>query len=657
MTAAVVPPPPEQVPLAPPPSILVVEDERVIARCIAAQLAEMGYAVAGSAATGEEAVRLALELRPDLVLMDINLGAGIDGVEAATRIRKQVDVPVVYLTANSDRATIQRAKLTDPFGYVLKPYEDGDLRTAVEIGLYRHSIEWRLRENEQWLAATLRSIGDGVIATDARGRVRFMNGLAESLTGWTQAEALGRDVGEVFRVVEGASRKPLPNPILDALARGEPRDLPADTILIDKLGAEHFIADSADPIRDAKETVSGAVLVFRDVTEHRRLEEHLRQAQKMEAIGRLAGGIAHDFNNIMTVVTGFSELLLLDGIIAAPMPAPDRLDLLQNIYNAGTRAATLTQQIMAFSRKQMLVPCVLNLNTVLRDIGVMVQRLIGANIEFVIEPSADLGPVKADPTQIGQVILNLAANARDAMPKGGRLVFTTSNTQLEEAAAHRPPDVPPGWYAMLSVRDSGFGMSEEVRSHVFDPFFTTKGVGEGTGLGLATVYGIVKQSGGHIEVSSTVGLGTTFRIYLPLVADPMTPPSSRELRLASKGHETVLIVEDDDTVRKMTRLMLERCGYKVLEAPDGLKAVEMAERHWPPIHLLITDLVMPHMSGREVAERLLTFKRGLRVLYMSGYTEDVIVQQGVGSAAADFLHKPFSLGDLTSKVREVLDRA
>ncbi|MBP3954857.1 response regulator [Gemmata sp. G18] len=639
-----------------PSTVLVVEDERIIALCIETQLKELGYVVAGSVATGEDAVRKALELRPDVILMDINLGAGIDGVEAAGLIRKQLDVPIVFLTANSDGPTLQRAKLTDPFGYVLKPYEDNDLRTAIEIGLYRHQMEWRLRENEQWLAATLGSIGDGVIATDARGRVRFLNGLAEHLTGWSQTDALGKPVHEVFQIVEEKSRRPVPNPVLEALAKGTPAKLPLDTVLIDRGGAERSIDDSASPIRDVTGTVSGAVLVFRDVTERKQLEGHLRQAQKMEAIGRLAGGIAHDFNNIMTVITGFSELLLADGVLSEPMRPAERMESLRNIHDAGMRAAALTQQIMAFSRKQVLVPCVLNLNAIFRDIGVMIKRLIGADIEFVTDLAPDLGHVKADPTQIGQVILNLAANARDAMPKGGRLVVTTRNTELDEATAHRHLDVEPGWYAMLSVRDTGFGMSDEVLAHVFDPFFTTKGVGEGTGLGLATVYGIIKQSRGHVEVSSSVGNGSTFRVYLPLVVEPATPPTTREQRLSAKGHETILLVEDEETVRLMTRMMLERSGYKVLEAPDGLEAVAVAEKHWPPIHLLITDLVMPHLSGREVAERLTALKRGLRVLFMSGYTEDTIVQQGVESAGIDFLHKPFSLSALTGKVREILDR-
>jgi len=632
-------------------AILVVEDDRLIAKGIEKQLKSMGYVVAGLASTGEEAVRKAIELRPDLILMDIFLGLGIDGVEAAERIHRQMDVPVVYLTAHSDAATLQRAKLTDPFGYVLKPYEDRDLQTAIEIGQYRHKMERRLREHEQWLAATLGSIGDGVIATDEQGRVRFLNALAERLTGWTQADAIGMDVREVFQIVGETSRQPVKNPVLEALEQEEPTALAPDTLLIDKTGVERPIDDTAAPIRDVHGKVSGAVLVFRDITVRRRLEGHLRQAQKMEAIGRLAGGIAHDFNNIMTIISGYSEILLADS-----QSDSDRHDMVQHIHDAGKRAAGLTQQIMAFSRKQMLVPSVLNLNAIVRDMGAMVKRLIGSDIFFEADTAPDLGQVKADPTQIGQVVLNLAANARDAMPNGGRLVVATANAKLEEAVTRQHPDVKPGQYVMLSVTDTGCGMSADVLAHVFEPFFTTKGVGQGTGLGLATVYGIVKQSGGHIEVFSKLGEGTSFRVYLPRIDEPKPESGRVEVGLAAKGHETILLVEDEEMVRRMTKLILSQSGYTVLEASNGKEALAVAERHRGPIHLLITDLVMPNLRGRELAERLTAVRSGLRVLFMSGYTEDMVVQQGVESATANFLPKPFSLASLTNKVREVLDR-
>ncbi len=632
-------------------SILIVEDEKIIAKGIEKRLKGMGYTVAGMAATGEEALEKVESLRPDLLLMDINLGAGMDGVAAAELVRVRFDLPVVFLTAFSDDATLQRAKLTEPFGYILKPYEDQDLRTAIEIGLYKHRMDRRVRENEQWLAATLGSIGDGVIATDGRGEVRFLNSLAERMTGWSAADAVGRNVTDIFRIVEEKSRETVRNPALDALRTGESTELAPGTVLIDRAGGERPIDDSSAPIRGATGAVDGAVLVFRDITERRRLEDHLRQAQKMEAIGRLAGGIAHDFNNIITIISGFCEFLL-----SGDYPEASRGQFVRNIRDASDRATSLTQQIMAFSRKQLLVPRVLDLNAVVAEMGALVKRLIGSNIEFVAELAPDLAPVKADPTQIGQVFLNLAANARDAMPQGGRLVVTTSNVVLDESTTREFPDVAPGRYALLAIADNGVGMDEAVLAHIFEPFFTTKAVGRGTGLGLATVYGIVKQSGGHVAVASRPGEGTLFRIYLPSVQAAAAPAVALARSPAKRGDETILLVEDEETVREMMKLVLKSNGYEVLDAADGAMALAVARAHPGAIHLLMTDLMMPHLSGRELADRLVAEKRVGRVLFMSGYTEDVLARQDVESSSADFLHKPFTLEGLTTKIREVLDR-
>jgi PAS domain S-box-containing protein len=632
-------------------NILVVEDDKIIAKGIEKRLKGMGYAAAGLASTGEEAIQKAVDNRPDLILMDICLGGGMDGVAATELIRKRVDVPVVYLTAYSDPATLERAKITEPFGYVLKPYEDRDLQTAIEIGLYKHKADRRLRENERWLAATLASIGDGIIATNEQGLVRFMNALAEQLTGWTQTDALGRDVQEVFNVVEAKSRQPVTNPALDALKKGERIGLAPNTILIGKAGTELPIDDSAAPIREVNDRMVGSVLVFRDITERRRLEEHLRQAQKMEAIGYLAGGIAHEFNNIMTIIMGFSDVLLTSDRIATPDQRP-----LRAIHDAGKRAASLTQQIMAFSGKQMLMPCVLNLNSVVRDMDAMVKQLLGPNIEFVTNPAPDLGLVRADPTQLGQVLLNLAANARDGLPNGGQLIVATSNAELDEETARQHLDVKSGRYVLLSIGDTGPGMTKDVLAHVFEPFFTTKGLGQGTGLGLATAYGIVKQSGGHIEVSSKLGEGTTFRVYLPLFEEPAQSPDRQETAATAKGQETILLVEGEENLREMTSMILTQSGYNVLDASTSLEGMAVAKEYQGPIHVLLADLEMPKLSGPEMAQRLTAIKPGLRVLFMSGYTEDMILRHGFEAVSASILPKPFGLSDLTKKVRDVLDR-
>jgi PAS domain S-box-containing protein len=629
--------------------ILIVEDEAIIALGIERQLKQMGYAVVGLAGSGEDGLRLALAHRPDLVLMDIQLGHGIDGVQAADAIRQSVGVPVVYLTAHSDSATLQRAKLAEPFGYVLKPYEERDLQTAIEIALYRHRMEQRLRENEEWLAATLASIGDAVIATDELGRIRFLNSLAERLTGWRHHEALGRPHAEIFRIVEGTTREPIPSPVDEALATGRNATLAENAVLLAADGAEYPVDDSAAPIRDVNGAVAGAVLVFRDVTERRRLEESLRQAQKIEAIGRLAGGIAHDFNNILTVIVGTGELLgqRLGG-------DPDGAELLYQMVSAAQRASVMTQQIMAFGRKQLLQPRVLDLNGTVHDLAGMVRRLMGPHVEVVIDVAADLGRTRADATQVGQILLNLAANARDAMETSPvhRLTIATANVELDASVTRLYPDVPAGRYVRLSVTDTGVGIPANRLGGVFEPFFSTKAIGEGAGLGLASVHGIVKQSGGHIEVTSVVGQGSTFHVYLPRVDEPQ-PAAPRPP--ARGGLETILLVDDEASLRLLTRKVLEQRGYRVLEAADGAAALEVCAGLERPIDLLITDLTMPGQSGRALAEQMRAGQPGLRILFMSGYADPAAVPLAASAAGTGFLAKPFTPTSLAAKVRAILD--
>jgi PAS domain S-box-containing protein len=382
------------------------------------------------------------------------------------------------------------------------------------------------------------------------------------------------------------------------------------------------------------------------------LEEQLRQSQKMEAVGQLAGGIAHDFNNMLTVITGHSELLLQQGDLHESLRGP-----LAEIQKAGERAGMLTNQLLAFSRQQTLHPTVLDLNTVVGDAATMLQRLIGEDIAIEIIPAQHLGLVKADQGQLGQVLINLAINACDAMPQGGRLTIETANIQIDPADAVRHPGMQPGSHVMVTVHDTGCGMDAETQAHVFEPFFTTKEKGKGTGLGLSTVYGIVKQSGGHIRVASEPGRGTTFTIYLPRVeAEALTPAASPEAKPADRGTETILLVEDEDTVLEVARDTLEEYGYTVLAACNGQEALLFSERHEGPIHLLLADVVMPGYSGREVAERLLAHCPDMKVLFMSGYMRDTIARHGVLVPGIILLEKPFRPETLARKVREVLDR-
>jgi PAS domain S-box-containing protein len=407
------------------------------------------------------------------------------------------------------------------------------------------------------------------------------------------------------------------------------------------------------PVLNVQGRVTGVLGIFWDITDQRALEAQLRHAQKMEAIGQLAGGVAHDFNNLLTVITGYSELLL-QGLAADD--ASHRI--VSEIRKAGERAARLTHQLLAFSRKQILAPVLLDLNAIVSDMEKMLRRLIGEDIELITVPDPALGRVKADPGQIEQVIVNLAVNARDAMPRGGKLTLATANVFLDEPYGRTHEEIAPGGYAMLAVADTGCGMDEETKSHLFEPFFTTKEVGKGTGLGLATVYGIVKQSGGHVEVDSRPGQGSTFKIFLPLAAEPDTgfapqPADANHLQ----GRETILLVEDEVAVRRLALRILRQCGYTVMDAENGPEALSMVEAHAGPLDLLLTDVVMPRMSGRQLADQLLALRPQLKVLFLSGYTDDAIVRHGVQDTEVRFLQKPFTSASLARKVRQVLDQA
>jgi PAS domain S-box-containing protein len=392
------------------------------------------------------------------------------------------------------------------------------------------------------------------------------------------------------------------------------------------------------------------LVLAQDVTERMRLEAQLRQAQKMEAVGQLEGGVAHDFNNLLTVITGYGDLVL-DRL---PAGDPTR-ELIGEITKAGARAAALTRQLLAFSRKQVLAPQVVDLNAIVLDMEKMLRRVIGEDIDLATRLQPSLGRVRADPSQVEQVLLNLAVNARDAMPTGGKLTIETHDIELDEGYAQTHTEVRPGPYVLVAVSDTGCGMIPEVQARIFEPFFTTKEPGKGTGLGLATVYGIVKQSGGHIDVYSEPGLGTTFKAYLPCVRAVAKPKSHAGLLPTPRGNETVLLVEDEDAVRALSRHVLQSSGYTVLVAAHGREALRIGEQHPPPIHLLVTDVVMPELGGRQLAEQLLRLHPEMKVLYLSGYTDDAVVRHGVLHEEVNFLLKPFSPAVLAYWVREVLD--
>jgi len=417
---------------------------------------------------------------------------------------------------------------------------------------------------------------------------------------------------------------------------------------------------SASLILDGEKKPLAIICVTRDISIRKRseeertaLEDQLRQSQKMEAIGQLAGGVAHDFNNLLTVIKGYCQLSLAEMKESTPIK-----DVLEVINKAAEKAADLTRQLLAFSRRQIMEVRVLDLNALLQNLDKMLRRIIGEDIELVTLLGKDVGRVKADPGQIEQVVMNLAVNAKDAMSKGGKLIIETANAELDEAYAHAHVAVTPGRYVMIAVSDTGVGMGPEVRDRVFEPFFTTKGKGRGTGLGLSTVYGIVKQSSGNIWVYSEPGKGTTFKIFLPRVDEPAEKLRAQAVKEEfSLGSETILVVEADKEVRNLAVRILKRQGYTVLDGSYGDEALNVCRNHQGPIHLLLTDVVMPGMSGHELAKRLESFHPEMKVLYMSGYTDDAIVMHGVLVRGVNYIQKPFTVDALAKKVREVLEQS
>jgi PAS domain S-box-containing protein len=418
-----------------------------------------------------------------------------------------------------------------------------------------------------------------------------------------------------------------------------------------KDGREVWLNDTAVVVQgsDAHPVMEGIMV---DITDRKHLETQLQQSRKMEAVGRLAGGIAHDFNNLLTIITGYTDLALSRPAI----PLELRADI-ERIENAAARAAALVRQLLAFSRKQVLQPKTLDLNSIVINLDKLLRRLMDDNIEMTTSVSQNVGKVKADPAQIEQVLMNLVVNARDAMPQGGRIVIETSNVDLDSAYADGHASVKPGRYVMLAVSDTGMGMDRETVAHIFEPFYTTKESGRGTGLGLSTVYGIVKQSGGYIWVYSELGKGSTFKVYLPRIEESVDENASLPIQLDSqRGSETILLVEDEEAVRDLIQTVLNDQGYNVIPSRDTQHALQIAETFAHEIHMLLTDVVMPGMSGRELAARITARRRGIRVLFMSGYTDNVITSGGVLEKGITFLQKPFSPGQLTQKVRDVLTR-
>ena len=510
----------------------------------------------------------------------------------------------------------------------------------------RKQAEAAVRESEERFRATFEQAAVGIAHADIAGRWLRMNQQLCEILGYTQEELRTLTFQEITHPDDldtdlTAHRRLLANEI---------QSYATEKRFVKKGGSIVWVHLTVSFARDAAGEPQYWIAVIQDISERKRLEQELLHAQKLEGVGQLAGGIAHDFNNVLTVIIGRSYLIL-----RRLRPADPLYRHFEVIQKTADRAAGLTQQLLAFSRKQVLQPKVVDLNMLVGQSATMLTRLIGEDIELTFVPGEDLGRVRVDPGQLEQVIVNLAVNARDAMPQGGRLTIETGNVALDETYAARHVGVVPGAHVMLAVSDTGTGMDAATKARMFEPFFTTKGPGEGTGLGLATAYGIIAQSGGHVRVYSEVGSGTSFKMYLPRVSGPADTLEAAAPIAMPSGVETILLIEDEEEVRKLAREVLEQCGYTVLEASVGSDAMLMAQRHAGTIELLLTDVVMPRMSGRALAEHITAVRPEIRVLFMSGYTDAAIVRHGVLEPEIDFIQKPFTPTALALKVRRVLD--
>jgi two-component system cell cycle sensor histidine kinase/response regulator CckA len=755
--------------------ILIVEDDNIIALELRNRLEGMGYDIVAVTAYGEEALTHVEQDPPDLVLMDIQLRGGLDGIEAAAAIQTRFNLPVVYLTTYADEHTLQRAKVTQPYGYIIKPFQERELSTTIEIALDKHAIEHELKERDRhftslldnplgyiiyrlkasddptnptvthvstsiyeilgippeqsktfqaWFVhvhpddlARIRTANErirrppflfdeevrynhptrglrwfhirtnGIPFADDPEQIEWANGIVIDITERKQAEAAyhtlvdtslqglmilqnsqivfanqamanicGFTIEEIREFIWEEIKQHIHADDrdwllakLNLLVSGTDLAHQSEFRFIHKDGTVRWVQTFSSRI-DYSGLPAVQIAVI-DVTERKqaeaekaRLEEQIHQAQKLESIGRLAGGVAHDFNNMLSVILGRTELALLQSGTDEPLIAT-----LEEIRKAAERSANLTRQLLAFARKQTISPVVLDLNDTIEGMLKMLRRLIGEDINLVWLPRTGLWPVKIDHSQVDQILANLCVNSRDAIAGVGTISIETDMVEGNLAQPDNADDV-----VVLRVSDTGCGMNAETLEHIFEPFFTTKLVGQGTGLGLSTVYGIVQQNHGTIEVSSTPGQGTTFTIRLPRYVAGSDQRPAPATGPTINSHETILLVEDEPAILEVSRMMLQRLGYQVLPAVSPQEALRIAGEYTGPIDLLMTDMIMPGMHGKELSERLLTRHPGLKCLFMSGYTADTIGAEGELESGISFIQKPFSLQHLAASVRDAL---
>ncbi len=756
--------------------VLIVEDDSSSAYTIRRMLADEGHVVVGEATSGKEAIALALSESPDIVLMDIGIEGELDGVETALEIQKTNNVPIVYLTGHSEPETVERAKRSNSFAFVLKPFTKRELAVSIELALFKSENDRKLKESEYRLSNILRNISSGIISTDIEGAIQYMNPVAEVLTETSFERAEGKMIDDIVEIrgrqvgnkIEsiiqhfcsdlGHSSDEEPFQLSSLSGNVRITDLTGseifgpdgqghgyvlvlhdvteqfhaqnhirmmatamesleDSVLLTDVCLENhgpqilnanrgfertfgwqkeeIIGRSLDILESIKnesslETVvaqcirkgfghkeerhthrfegediltewtisvvnddhgrpSQLVFIIRDMTQVRILEESLRESQKIEAVGCLAGGIAHDFNNLLTVINSYSELLSIKVEESDP-----NHKYVHQIRSAGKKSSDLVSQLMTFGRREEPTPRVLDLGEVTESLREMLGRVIREDIELETQYQRERYSAKADQGQIEQILINLCVNASDAMPKGGKIKIGVAGREIKPGEQSKKWDLPAGRYALLSVEDTGCGMDEATRKKIFDPFFTTKEVGKGTGLGLSTVFGIVRQSGGYIEVISAPGEGTRFAIYLPAVSGSTSARvEETEEASPSEGTESVLVVEDDETFSDCMQGLLRMHGYEVYSAGDGREALDKFREKAFDFNLLITDIVLPRMSGRELARQMVEINPAMKVIFMTGY-DDEMDDHFFGPDSV-LLEKPFSLSLILSKVRETLD--